>query len=336
MRTPGQRLVDLLPDIVTTTAQCVRQFFDTNYDLSAIPPRRRREFTLHRLSEATRAAEPERLNEINGYKTLITLLGGNSKYRFTLKFNRLDELAAQLPDDSVRFDFLQNHAYDIRQHWYIDDQAVLNDALARTDRFVATLQEKCERTGHTLVLLSDHGQDPNTSTIPLVQTLLKSGVPRDEYSYYCELPTARLWFHTDRARDTIKPLIEALPDCQLVHYRDMHQYDVRFDDDSFGEYYVIAEPGSTFFPHDFWHPIANVYLALLAPSQRVRLFNPVHRGNHGYLPHHPSEKGFMVIADDSVKPNRESMTVFDFAPTMLTYFGEEVPDYMSGTNVLDG
>lgn len=44
----------------------------------------------------------------------------------------------------------------------------------------------------------------------------------------------------------------------------------------------------------------------------------------------------MVVLDNSVRPNRESMTVFDFAPTMLRYFGEHVPAYMTGENVLDG
>lgn len=244
-RTAGEKLVDMLPDLVTTTAQCVRQFFDTNYDLSALPPRRRRRFNLHRLSEAMRAADPELLEDIGGFETLTGRLGG--AYRFTLGFDKLDEFEEQLPDFSVRFDFLQNHAFDIKQHWYIDDPAALKDALARTDKFVGRMAEKCAASGHTMVLLSDHGQDPVTGTVPLVQTLRNSGVPEDEYTYYCELPTARLWFHTDRARDTIKPLVEALPNSQLVHYTDMHQYDVRFEDDSYGEYYVICEPGSIFF-----------------------------------------------------------------------------------------
>lgn len=336
-RTLGQRLIDLLPDILTTTVGCAWQAFSaSDFDLAAVPPRRRRELILHRLTEVRRAASPELLDEFNGYPSLTGLLGGNSTYRFTLELNRLDEFVEELPDDSIRFDFLQNHSFDILQHWYIDDEAVLAGALARTDRLVASLRDKCARSGHTLVLLSDHGQAPVTKRIPLVQTLRNSGVPKDEYSYYCELPSARLWFHTDRARDTITPLIEQLPDCHLLHYREMHRYDVCFEDESFGEYYVMADPGSIFFPHDFWQPLANVYLAFFEPSQRCRLFNPTHRGNHGYLPHHPSEKGFMVVADDSVKPNRETMTVFDFAPTMLTYFGEDVPDYMSGENVLDG
>ena len=333
-RTIGQRLVDALPDIVTTTAQGVRQRFDPDFDLAAIPPRRRREFTLHRLSEIQRASRPEIMDEFNGYPTLLSLLETDTRYMLTLRFRALPGLIRDIPSDAIGFDFLQMHAFDLYQHWHIDDEAGMREALLRTDRFVADLCERCARTGHTLVLLSDHGQDPVERTIPLMQTLKRSGVPRDEYSYYCELGMARLWFHTDRARDTLKPLIEQLPDCSLLHYRDMHPYHVCFEDDAFGEYYVLAQPGTIFFPHDFYQPVANFYLAASGREQRIRMFNPVHRGNHGYLPHHPSEKGFLVVADDNVTPTRDTMSVIDFAPTMLTYFGADVPPHMTGENVL--
>jgi hypothetical protein len=201
---------------------------------------------------------------------------------------------------------------------------------------VAKLHAQCVVTGCTLVLLSDHGQARTTGTIPIMQTLKRSGVPKDEYTFFCEPPCTRLWFHTDRARDTIKPLLEELPRSQVLHYREMHQYNVCFEDDSYGEYYVMADPGSLFYPHDFNQPLGNVYQALFEPLQRGRMFNGVHRGNHSFLPYHQSEKGFMIVADDAVTPNRENMNLIDFAPTMLAYLGETVPEHMAGENVLDG
>ena len=333
-RTMTQRLVDMLPDLLSTTEQCVRHRFDRGFDLAAIPPRRLREFTQHRMSETIRTASPDVMAEFNGYEGLLSLLGEDSKYTFTLRFDALEALAQRIPEESVEFEFLQMHAMDIYQHWHIDDDAEMREALGKTDRFVARLRDNCASSGHTLVLLCDHGQDPVTNTIPLVQTLRKSGVPKKEYSYYCELASARLWFHTDRARETILPLIRNLPDCQLLHFSEMHQYHVCFDDSQFGEYYVVAEPGSIFFPHDFYQPFANFYLGLFGTSQRPRTFNPVHRGTHGYLPDNPSEQGFMVVADDGVKPTQETMSVIDFAPTMLAYLGAEIPSHMTGRNVL--
>ena len=329
-----QKLIDLLPDLVTTTAQCVRHKVDRNFDLPGIPPRRLREFTQHRLSETKRAAAPEIMGEFNGHKSLMSLLGEDTKYTFTLRFDALEGLEQKIPEDSVGFEFLQMHAMDIYQHWQIDDDEGMREALGRTDRFVARLRDNCAGSGHTLVLLCDHGQELVRNKIPLVKTLRKSGVPKREYSYYSELSTARLWFHTDRARETILPLIKNLSDCQLLHFSEMHQYNVCFDDDKFGDYYVMADAGSIFFPHDFYHPIANLYLGLTGPSQRPRRFSAVHRGSHGYLPHNLSEKGFMVVVDRDIKPTQEKMSVIDFAPTMLAYFGAEIPSYMTGENVL--
>jgi len=88
-----QRMVDVLPDLVTTTAQCMRQKFDPEFDLAAIPPRRRREFTQHRFKYTRRAATPEIMEEFNGYKTIFGLLNKDARYRFTYSFDALDSFA---------------------------------------------------------------------------------------------------------------------------------------------------------------------------------------------------------------------------------------------------
>jgi len=329
-----QRMVDVVPDLVTTTAQCIRQRFDPNFDLAAIPPRRRREFTQHRFKYTRRAATPEIMAEFNGYKTIFGLLEKDARYRFTYRFDALDSLARDILAGTLRFEFLEMYALDLYQHWHLDNEVGMREALGRTDEFVARLREGCARNGYTLVLLSDHGQEPVTDTIPLVRTLRKSGVRRAEFSYYCELSCTRLWFHTNRARKAIVSKLQRLPNCSLLHFSEMHQYQICFDDARFGEYYLMADAGFIFFPHDFYQPFANLYLGLFGHSQRSRIFNPVHRGNHGYLPHYPSEKGFLVLADDSVKPNRKTMALIDFVPTMLDFLGAEIPAHMTGRSVL--
>jgi hypothetical protein len=332
--TARQRMIDILPDLVTTTAQCVRQKFDPEFDLAAIPPRRRREFTQHRFKYTRRAASPAIMAEFNGYKSLFGLLGKESRYTFTKRFDALDSIAQEIPTHDLKLEFLEMYALDLYQHWHLDNDAGMREALVRTDRFVATLREGCARNGFTLVLLSDHGQERVTNTIPLVRALRNSGASQADYSYYCELACTRLWFHTESARKTLIPILEKLPKCSLLHFSEMHECQVSFDDTRFGEYYLMADAGSIFFPHDFYQPIANFYLGLTGRSQRSRIFNPVHRGNHGYLPHYPSEKGFLVLANDGVRPNRKSMSLIDFAPTILAYLGAEIPSYMTGRSVV--
>lgn len=332
--TMRQRMADVLPNLVSTTAQCIRQNFNPKFDLATIPPRRRRNFVQHRFKYTRRAASPETLDEFNGYKTLFGVLGEDSRYRFTSDLSALGTLAQDVLVSPLRFEFIEMYALDLYQHWHLDNEKGMREALAETDRFVERLRDGCGRSGYTLVLLSDHGQESVVGTIPLLQKLRKSGVHQADYSYYCELACCRLWFHTEQAREAILAMLQELPNCRPLHFRQMHEYDVCFDDDSFGEYYVMAEPGYIFFPHDFYHPIANFYLGLLGHSQWSRILNPVHRGNHGYLPHYPSEKGFLVLADDEIKPNREQMSLIDFAPTVLRCLGADIPAHMTGQSVV--
>lgn len=333
-RTALQRLTDALPDLLSTTVQCIRQKYDPEFDLATIPPRRRRRFVQHRFKYTRRAANPEMLEEFNGNETIFGVLGDDSRYRFTSDIAALDSLAREVLASSLRLEFVEMYALDLYQHWHLDDEEGMRAVLAETDRFVKQLRDGCSGRDRTLVLLSDHGQEPVVGTIPLLEGLQKPGVDQADFSHFCELACCRLWFHSESARKRILALIEQLPNCRALHFREMHEYDICFDDDSFGEYYVMAEPGYIFFPHDFYHPIANSYLALAGHSQRSRLRNPVHRGNHGYLPQHPSEKGFLLFADDEIQPNRQRMALIDFAPTVLRYLGSSTPPHMTGESLV--
>jgi hypothetical protein len=110
----------------------------------------------------------------------------------------------------------------------------------------------------------------------------------------------------------------------------MHYYGVRFEDDAFGELYAFADPGHIFFPHDFYQPLGNVVLGLLDKQQRARARQPVHRGNHGYLPEHPSERGWMLLDDATLKPQHAAVRLVDIAPTLLSLVGATPPEYMQG------
>jgi hypothetical protein len=159
------------------------------------------------------------------------------------------------------------------------------------------------------------------------------GIPKHEYTYYIEAPKARFWFHSDRARETILEKLSSIQNSTLLSYRDLHKYNVRFEEESFGEYYLIAEPGYIYFPNDFYHPLANIFLGVTDRQQRSRLSSPQYRGYHGYLPHNESEKGFMILLDDCYKASKKAVKIIDVAPTVLRLLGYEKPDYMIGNCV---
>ncbi len=129
----------------------------------------------------------------------------------------------------------------------------------------------------------------------------------------------------------MRECLARLPHTRLLSWRDLSAYGIEFEDDAFGELYVCADPGWIFFPHDFYQPLANLFLGLTDHHQRPRLFQPRHRGNHGYLPEHPSERGFVLYADTGWRPARAEMALVDFAPTVLALLGEPVPAHMHGS-----
>lgn len=329
-------LLGRVPDGVVSVAQLARHFFDRTYDLAVIPWRRRRRFVLHRFKYTRRSASADELQDFAGFHTVFGLLGEQARYEFTKDFAALPELARRLPSGQRVLEFLEMYALDLVQHWHLDDDAVMDDALARTDRFVRELHARCRERGVRFMLLVDHGQELVVGTVPLVQALTRSGVPESEFSYFAELASVRLWFHSDRARSVLPGLLAKLPHVTLRSWRDMHAYDVRFEDDAFGELYVFADAGYVFFPHDFYQPLGNLVLGVMDRQQRARARRPVHRGNHGYLPDHPSERGWMLMDDATVRPRRTEAGIVDVAPTLLELVGVTPPDYMQGRCLYGG
>ena len=183
------------------------------------------------------------------------------------------------------------------------------------------------------MVLVDHGQEPVVGSIPLTRMLQESGVPEREYSFFAELAMARFWFHTDRARARLREGLARLPHLRVLSWRDLAAYGIRFEDDAFGELYACAEPGWIFFPHDYYQPLANLFLGLTDRHQHPRVFQPRHRGNHGYLPEHPSERGFVLLAEEGWRATEGEMAIVDFAPSVLTLLGHASPPHMRGSAV---
>lgn len=325
-----RRPLDRLPDLLTTSAQCIRLFFDPSFDLAAIPPRRRRQFEQYRFKYTRRQSAAEEIERIGRFDSLFGILGRDSRYRFTKSFKALDALLDELPSDGPVFEFLEMYALDLLQHWNLDRPATMQRAYRTTDSFIEALHERCRSRGVALMLLVDHGQERVRGAIPLLRELRRAGVPEREYSYFVEVAQARFWFHTERARSRLGEVLRALEHCRALDYRELHEFKVGFADDAYGELYVVADPGYIFFPHDFYQPLANTFMALVDSHQRRRLLRPRHRGTHGYLPQHPSEQGYVVLFDEGFRAVRPTIELIDFAPSVLALVERERPDHMKG------
>jgi hypothetical protein len=322
---------EALPDWLTSTAQCVRHAFDSSFDLPVIPWRRRRRFTIHRMKYTRRAKEDSVVRTIGGYPTVFGLLKDRARYRITTKFADIPRILSELPDPRLSLDFLEFYAFDLLSHWNLDRPQLIDRHLAEVDRFLEGVAERCARAGTRFVLLVDHGQELVRETIDLRSLVRRSGAAAKDVLEYIEVGVARFWFATDAARRAVRRALDTEPRIHVRTHGELCEVGLDFPDARFGEIYAIARHGAIFFPHDFYHPLANLYMGITKPKLWRRVLRPVHRGAHGQLPGHPAEEGYVVLCDEGFAATRESAPLTDFAPTVLDLLGKDAPNTMKGT-----
>lgn len=326
------KLMGKIPDIITTTFQCILHLFNPSMEgLAAIPSRRLRHFELKRFKYIRRNGLSKILSAIGDLESIFSIVGiANGKYLFKKKISELDRLLFELCSGETKLEFVELYFLDILQHWNLDNSSKISAFYKSVDNFVKNLHEKCQEKGTTLMILSDHGMEKVTGSIDIKRELSRLDLSEDEYSFFIEVPMARFWFHNDRARRKIVEMLSSIDNGTLLSYKDIHKYNVKFNDDKYGEVYFIADPGYIIFPHDFYHPLANLFLGLTDRQQRSRIFNPKHRGYHGYLPLYESEKGFMMVLDNNWTVDNQDADIIDVAPTILELLGYKKPDNMRG------
>jgi hypothetical protein len=327
---PSSRLLDRLPDAVSTTLQGFRQIVEPTFDLALVPARRRRDFELHRFKYVRRERDRRVIDRIGGHPSLFGLLGARARFHFAKHFRALDRTMGRLPSGDAALEFLEVYALDLFQHWNLDRPDAVRRVYARFDRLLSGVRERCRRAGRTLLLVSDHGQERVQGTIPLRRELAHVKVPASDYAYFIEAVQARFWFRTADARRRLTAILRLMPHTRAFTHDQMERYHVPSADVAYGELHLVADPGWIFFPHDFHHPLANLLMALTHDTQRRRLLDPRHRGNHGYLPEHPSERGFAVLDDPAYRGDRPEIELIDLAPTVLVLLGEPVASGMRG------
>jgi Type I phosphodiesterase / nucleotide pyrophosphatase len=325
-------LTDRMPEMLMSTFQCVLHLFTGSFDLAAVPSWRRRRFEIKKTRFMKRSVGE--FLKFNGIDTFFNVVGEkHCKFVYSSRFKQLFSLLMTLFPLKQKLELLQIHSLDTLQHWNLDNPDYIRKCYGEIDRFVKELHNECRKNGVTLLVLSDHGQEPVTGSVNIIKFLRKLRIPKNEYTYYIEAPKARFWFHSDHARETILEKLSSVKNSTLLSYKDLHEYNVKFDQGYYGEYYLFAEPGYIYFPNDFYHPLANIFLGITDRQQRSRLSSPLYRGYHGYLPYNESEKGFIMLLDDRFTAYKQEGSIVDFAPTVLGLLGYEKPDYMLGNCV---
>jgi hypothetical protein len=330
-RAPGERLVDLLPDIATTTAQCALHALHGPIDLATMPPRRRRRFDWLRFNVKQLNDVAKVLQPINGMPSLYTVVGAKrSRYLYHDDFWDLDRLFDRVGNGDLTLEMVDVHCLDHLQHWNMSDRDRIQASFRGVDGFVEALHRKCRDGGVGFVLLSDHGMEPVGRVVDLRRLLEDLDLPADAYDVFLENTKATLWLHDAAAGARIVAALDSCPAGSLVMRDAMRHYDLRFDDNRYGDAYFYAHPGSTFFPNDFHQPLASLVRTVADRQQRQRYRVPWHQADHGYLPDHDCEIGFMVLAEDGYEAIDRCVTLIDIAPTLLDLLQLAKPDTMRG------
>ena len=324
-----KRTQDYLPDIITTTFQCFIHSITGKFDLSGVPDWRRRRFDICKTKNWWRnSREPF---SINGVDTIFTIIGKNN-YNFVYegRFNKMISALSKQFIKNKKLEVFDAHGSDIFTHWNIDNEEKMIDAYKKIDNCIKDLHAECENRGITLMLMSDHAQAKVEDTIDIPGKIDELGIKKNEITYFIEASKARFWFHSDSAREKMLDYFSGEQRGTLLHFEELYKYNIKFNDDSYGEYYFITNPGTIFYPNDFYHPIGNLYLALTNKEQRGRIQSPIYRGYHGHLPYNECEKGFVMLLDNDYKPNRKEIEIIDIAPTVLNLLGYDKPDSLQG------
>jgi len=316
------RVVDLMPDLVTTTAQCAAHVLRGPVELATMPPRRRRRFELLRFKFIKFPEDNKITLPIRGYPSFFSV-AGSERCRFTFepRLDALDRRLSKLAEGDLIVEMIEVHGLDELLHWKMDDEPKIAGYFRQLDEFVAELHRKCLRTNRRFLLLCDHGMEPVHDSINIRQGLEALDVPTEELDFFIENTRATIWIHTDRAREATLELLGGLEHGTVVRRQDLNQYGIRFSDDSYGDVYFYAHPGSILFPNDFHQPLANLVQALMDPQQRSRYRYPKHRGDHGYFPENACERGYIVLTEDGFAATAERISITDIAPTILDLLG---------------
>lgn len=329
------RLADRLPDIATTTWQCARYAMDRSRDLPAVPAWRRRRLHQHRVKYTRRGKDGRAvLNRLGEAESVFGLLGAAADYRLTHTLAQMHALAPRFPNGQFALQMLEFYGPDLFTHWHLDNPEAMQAMLRETDALVGAMAQRAADLGVVFALLVDHGQERVTGTIDLAGELEALGLPRDSYTHFTEIATARFWFHSEEAERRIRAMLSGLEGVEVVDREGMSAHRVCFIDDRFGSVFVYTDPGRIFFPHDFYQPVGNRYIAWKSLEQRPRRHDPRHRGSHGHLPGHPSETGYLVVADDGWAPSSAWGHTADVAPTLMQYLGLPIPQAMVGEPLL--
>jgi len=320
-----------LPAWLTTTGQCLAHMATGQFDLAAVPPRRRQRFDIKRTKYKRRNGRVEAMSRIGGATTVFDCVGlEHCRYRFSQSYDPVADDLAHVGAGNCRLEVLELYGLDRCQQFNLDQPSAVPAFYGVIDGFLRQLDAKCRAHGVTLVILSDHGHEPIHQTVDLMAILRDAGIETRDLCHFTETSSARLWWDRQDSGVRIREALERHGHATILPWQCMDEVGVPLTDNSYGDLFVVLDPGYAFFPHDFYHPLANLWLGLSDRYQRSRLRHPSHKGNHGHLSDEAVEDAFLCVLKDGWSGQAARGDILDVAPTLLGLLAVPPPASMRG------
>lgn len=190
-----------------------------------------------------------------------------------------------------------NSVPDSYGHRFGGDSVETKSALSKMDADLQAFVEEFEkhRPGSQYVFLGDHGMLDVQHKIDVEHILQRICISErlvagKDYSYFLDSTVFRVWLHSDKARESLRQMIEL--DSELIEYgvfvdKEMCAREhIPHGDRRYGDILWWANPGVLICP-DFFH----------LRSEEVK-------GMHGYDPRHPQSQGTCIVWGGKQKPMR--------------------------------
>lgn len=214
------------------------------------------------------------------------------------EIENIDALIRDVQQGEIRFAFLYTAAMDGLLHRVTKNGPEVDQKLTWYSQQIHRLFYELERHYKNIyfAVFSDHGMTTLTGVVDVKAQIenMRYEFGRDYAAVY-DSTMGRFWFFTDAAKRAITEKLRLIPYAHLLDSEEMERYSINFDDDMYGDTYLLMDPGWQIEPCD---------MGLKAlPAM------------HGFAPEHEDSYAALLSAEHV---DIELRCVDDFHQLMLT------------------
>jgi predicted AlkP superfamily pyrophosphatase or phosphodiesterase len=173
-----------------------------------------------------------------------------SNWRLSEQEN-IDALLSDIDKKDISFAFLYTAAMDALLHRVTKDGREITPKLEWYSERIKKVIDKAHKNYKdvSIHVMSDHGMTTLTETVDVkkqVESLpFKFG---KDYAATYDSTMGRFWFFNDKARKTICECLMSIPHSNIVSEADKKRFMINFDDNMYGETYLLMDPGVQIVP----------------------------------------------------------------------------------------